>query len=237
MNGFSGNVAVVGVGRSDGFRTPGKTSLQLHAEVSRKALADAGLAKDVVDGVLTAGCDNPTYTEDVAHSAVFCEYMASSPVSHTASISARRSSPRCSRLRRLRSSRDCAAMCWLRAPSQRCRPPPGGRRSARWRPSGTRNSSSPWRVASRFLRADCQSPHARIRHDEQAACPDCRRHAPARCAQSGRPLQRADHGRRCSRLPAHRREPNPCEGARDAIPGRMMQRKSGRPAALPQQAW
>jgi acetyl-CoA acetyltransferase len=79
MTGFSGKVAVVGVGRTDGFRTPGKTSLQLHAEVSRKALADAGLGKETVDGVLTAGCDNPTYTEDVAHSAVFCEYMGFKP--------------------------------------------------------------------------------------------------------------------------------------------------------------
>ena len=29
----------------------------------------------------------------------------------------------------------------------------------------------------------------------------------------------------------------PSEGAREAMPGRMMQRKLGRPDALPQQAW
>jgi acetyl-CoA acetyltransferase len=72
-------VAIAGVARSEGPWTPGKTSLQLHAELARAALDDAGLAKGEVDGVLTAGCDDPTYCEDVAHSAVFCEYMGLSP--------------------------------------------------------------------------------------------------------------------------------------------------------------
>lgn len=73
------DVAIVGVARSEGPWTPGRTSLELHAELSRAALEDAGLAKDQVDGVLTAGCDEPTYCEDVAHSAVFCEYMGLKP--------------------------------------------------------------------------------------------------------------------------------------------------------------
>jgi acetyl-CoA acetyltransferase len=71
--------AVVGVGRTESPRAPGRTSLQLHAEVSRRALEDAGLAPHQVDGVLTAGCDYGTYCEEVAHSAVLCEYLGLRP--------------------------------------------------------------------------------------------------------------------------------------------------------------
>ncbi len=53
--------------------------MQLHAELSRAAIEDAGLTKNDIDGVLTAGCDEATYCEDVAHSAVFCEYMGLKP--------------------------------------------------------------------------------------------------------------------------------------------------------------
>ena len=72
-------VAIVGVARTEAPWTPGKTSLQLHGELGRAALQDAGLAKHEVDGVLTAGCDEPTYCEDVAHSAVFAEYIGLRP--------------------------------------------------------------------------------------------------------------------------------------------------------------
>ncbi len=72
-------LAIAGVARTEAPRIPGRTSLQLHAELSRKALVDAGLRKLDIDGVLTAGCDEPTYCEDVAHSAVFCEYMGLRP--------------------------------------------------------------------------------------------------------------------------------------------------------------
>jgi hypothetical protein len=41
--------------------TPDRTSLQLHAEVARKAVVDAGLRLGDIDGVLTAGTDYPTY--------------------------------------------------------------------------------------------------------------------------------------------------------------------------------
>ena len=79
MNSISARTAVVGVARSETPFTPGKTSLQLHAEYAREAIADAGLAPSDIDGVLTAGCDEPTYCEDVAHSAVLCEYMGLRP--------------------------------------------------------------------------------------------------------------------------------------------------------------
>ena len=79
MERLRARTAVVGVARSGTPFTPGKTSLQLHAELAREAVADAGLAPGDVDGVLTAGCDEPTYCEDVAHSAVLCEYMGLRP--------------------------------------------------------------------------------------------------------------------------------------------------------------
>ena len=79
MTRFGDKCAVVGIARTEQPWTPNKTSMDLHAALSRTALEDAGLTKNDVDGVLTAGCDDPTYCEDVAHSAVFCEYMGLKP--------------------------------------------------------------------------------------------------------------------------------------------------------------
>ncbi len=79
MTGVSGTVAIAGVGRTESARIPKRNSLQLHADVIRQALDDAGLRKDDVDGVLTAGCDDGTYCEEVAHSAVLCEYLGFRP--------------------------------------------------------------------------------------------------------------------------------------------------------------
>jgi acetyl-CoA acetyltransferase len=51
-----GRVAIVGVGESDEMGTlPGKSAFALHAEAARNALADAGLSKDDVDAVFSAG--------------------------------------------------------------------------------------------------------------------------------------------------------------------------------------
>jgi len=51
--GFDG--ALVGVAESDLGRVPGKTAIQLAAEASARALADAGLGKADVDGLFTFG--------------------------------------------------------------------------------------------------------------------------------------------------------------------------------------
>ena len=75
----SSHTAIVGVGRTEGPFTPNRTSLQLHAEVARKAILDAGLTLADIDGVLTAGTDYPTYCEEIAHSAVVSEYMGLRP--------------------------------------------------------------------------------------------------------------------------------------------------------------
>jgi len=79
MTKISGAAAIVGVARTPGYSTPGRYSLELHAALCLEALADAGLRKEQVDAILTAGCDFPTYTEEVAHSAVLSEHLGISP--------------------------------------------------------------------------------------------------------------------------------------------------------------
>ena len=50
------DIAIVGVAESDEMGTvPNKSSLQHHAEAAHNALEDAGLSKNEVDGLLTAG--------------------------------------------------------------------------------------------------------------------------------------------------------------------------------------
>src|SRR5579884_2355925 len=55
-NELSGKAAIVGVAESDtiGVR-PDTPAIMLHAEAARNALDDAGLTKDDVDGLFTAG--------------------------------------------------------------------------------------------------------------------------------------------------------------------------------------
>ncbi|WP_419995820.1 acetyl-CoA acetyltransferase [Streptomyces boninensis] len=48
-------VAVAGVALSDCGRVDDKTALQLHAQAARRALADSGLDRSVIDGVASAG--------------------------------------------------------------------------------------------------------------------------------------------------------------------------------------
>ncbi len=51
----SRKVAVVGVALSDCGRVDGATPYALHAQAARRALADAGLDRAVVDGFASAG--------------------------------------------------------------------------------------------------------------------------------------------------------------------------------------
>jgi acetyl-CoA acetyltransferase len=53
---IKGATAIVGVAESDQIgRVPDKPAIMLHAEAARAALAEAGLTKDDVDGLFTAG--------------------------------------------------------------------------------------------------------------------------------------------------------------------------------------
>ncbi len=53
---ISGKTAIVGVAESDEIgKLPDKPAILLHAEAARSALAEAGLTKDDVDGLFTAG--------------------------------------------------------------------------------------------------------------------------------------------------------------------------------------
>ncbi len=56
MESLSGKTAIVGVAESDQIgRVPDKPAIMLHAEAARSALAEAGLTKNDVDGLFTAG--------------------------------------------------------------------------------------------------------------------------------------------------------------------------------------
>ncbi len=67
-----GKVAIVGVGESRLGTVPDATSLGLHAEAARNALADAGMDKTEIDGVLT----NDSYHDyHVRHAMAFAEYF------------------------------------------------------------------------------------------------------------------------------------------------------------------
>ena len=61
---LKGRVAIVGIGESD--RTdvsPNKSVLQLHSEAAKAAVQDAGLDKEEIDGVFTAGTPVATLSE------------------------------------------------------------------------------------------------------------------------------------------------------------------------------
>jgi acetyl-CoA acetyltransferase len=73
---------IVGVGDTPVGKLPDSSTMQLHAEATTKALADTGLRKEDIDGVLTA------YSVVEPHlmlSSVFCEYYGLSP-KYTASL-------------------------------------------------------------------------------------------------------------------------------------------------------
>lgn len=65
-------IAIVGLGETKIGAVPDKNSLQLYAEASKKAIEDAGLSKNDIDGVLTAGTYMHNY---LMHSMVISEYL------------------------------------------------------------------------------------------------------------------------------------------------------------------
>jgi acetyl-CoA acetyltransferase len=53
MSDVSGRYAIVGIGESDVGRRLGRSGMALHLEATKRALADAGLDKSAIDGLLT----------------------------------------------------------------------------------------------------------------------------------------------------------------------------------------
>lgn len=80
-----GKVAVIGIGMSPVGRVPGKSPLWLAADAARKALADAGIQKQAVDGVLSSHAfASPFHRFSVA----FSEYFGIQPTfSNTMQVS------------------------------------------------------------------------------------------------------------------------------------------------------
>ena len=68
------DIAIVGVAESDLMgNVPNKSSLQHHAEAAHNALADAGLSKNAVDGVFTAGFSTLATAEYMGIQPVFTD--------------------------------------------------------------------------------------------------------------------------------------------------------------------
>lgn len=69
---ISREVAIVGIGETEVGRVPGKSVMQLHAEAAKRAIEDAGLRKEDIDGVLSVGSRAESFP---IHSTVVCEYL------------------------------------------------------------------------------------------------------------------------------------------------------------------
>ena len=80
-----GKAAIIGTGRSQVGRVPGRSPLLLAADATRTALADAGLRKTDVDGVLACSAlASPFHRFSVA----FSEYLGIQPTfSNTLQVS------------------------------------------------------------------------------------------------------------------------------------------------------
>jgi acetyl-CoA acetyltransferase len=80
-----GRAAIIGTGKSDTGRVPGKSVLALAAQAASAALADAGLRRDSIDGVLASSAfASPFHRFSVA----FSEYFGITPTfSNTLQVS------------------------------------------------------------------------------------------------------------------------------------------------------
>ena len=72
MSMLRGSVAIVGLGETPVGALPDQGSTELSAEAARLALADAGLRKQDVDGLITC---NPWVEPHLYHAEMFSEYM------------------------------------------------------------------------------------------------------------------------------------------------------------------
>lgn len=76
MSNISGRYAIVGVGESDIGRRLGRSGMALQLEAAKRAIADAGLDKNAIDGVIT----RPSHAEPAFnYSAVLAGHMGIAP--------------------------------------------------------------------------------------------------------------------------------------------------------------
>ena len=75
-NGWSRQIAIVGIGESELGTVPDKDAMELHAQAAKRALEDCGLTNTDVDGVLTAGIANQLI---LMHSVMFAECVGMRP--------------------------------------------------------------------------------------------------------------------------------------------------------------
>ena len=181
-----GQAAVIGAGISPVGRVPGRSPLWLAADAARHALADAGIAKTEVDGVLaSAAFASPFHRFSVA----FSEYLGIQPTfSNTLQVSGATAATLFNVARRgdrRRFGRDGAGGR---------RRQPAERADARARSACDDREPRPAvRDAVRHpgrqhLRDDGTAPHARVRHDARAA--GAGRGAAARARARARPARR-----------------------------------------------
>ena len=80
-----GTAAIIGIGQSPVGKVPGRSPLWLAADAARKAIADAGLKKSAIDGVLSSHAfASPFHRFSVA----FSEYFGLQPTfSNTLQVS------------------------------------------------------------------------------------------------------------------------------------------------------
>lgn len=55
MSSLKGKIAIVGIGETEQGRLPGRTSYDLYVDAAQRAIADAGLEKEQIDGLVTEG--------------------------------------------------------------------------------------------------------------------------------------------------------------------------------------
>jgi 3-oxoacyl-[acyl-carrier-protein] synthase III len=71
--------AIVGIGYTQQGRVPGRTSLSFHLEACANAIADAGLKREDIDGLICYRAFPPSSDEDPVTPYLIAQYLGLSP--------------------------------------------------------------------------------------------------------------------------------------------------------------
>ncbi len=199
---IKGKAYIAGIFEHPTRHAPDKSLAQLHAEVAQGALADAGLAKDDIDGYFCAG-DAPGLgpLSMVDYMGLKLRHMDSTDVggaSYTVHVGARCRSDR--RRQMLRGAGDAGGTAARRGRADRHGAARAQRRRTRCRFRGALRTRHDQHV--RHVR---HAPHARVRHDERAARLGQGRGLASRAAQSACHAARGGDGGGGDELADHRR--------------------------------